>query len=72
MSCNDCKKDETDMTDYQTKILLAAIADMLNSSADINEARARFASITSGEFASVMRTDNSNNKPKDEKYSCRT
>ena len=67
MSCNDYKKGETDMTDYQTKILLAAIADMLTSSADINEARTRFHSITGGEFASVMRTDNSSNKPKDEK-----
>ena len=53
---------ETGMTDYQTKILMAAIADMLDSSADINEARIRFASIT-GEFSSVknsvvMHTDN--------------
>ena len=45
------KLGETGMTDYQTKILLAAIADMLDSSADINEARARFNSITGGEFA---------------------
>jgi len=41
------KLGETGMTDYQTKILLAAIADMLDSSADINETRIRFASIPS-------------------------
>ena len=40
-----------DMTDHQTKILLAAIADMLNSSADINEARTRFNAISGGGFA---------------------
>ena len=39
------------MTDYQTKILLAAIADMLNSSADINEVRTRFGSIVGDNFA---------------------
>ena len=39
---------ETAMTDYQTKLLFAALADTLNSSADIAEARARFNSITSG------------------------
>ena len=43
--------DERGMTDYQTKILLAVIADMLNSSADINEARARLGSITGESFA---------------------
>ena len=33
------------MTNYQTKILLAAIADTLNSSEDIHEARTRLKSI---------------------------
>ena len=54
---------ETGMTDFQTKILLSAIADMLDSSVDINEARVRFASITGGGFSTVkssvvMHTDN--------------
>ena len=58
---------ETPMTDYQTKILLAALADTLNSSSDINEARARFSSITGGGFtsaksAAAMRTDNAENE----------
>ena len=43
--------DERGMTDYQTKILLAAISNMLNSSADINEARTRLGSITGDSFA---------------------
>ena len=50
------KLGETGMTDYQTKILLAAITDMLDSSADINEARIRFASIIGGGFTSAKST----------------
>ena len=64
------KNGETGMTDYQTKILLAAIADMLESSADINEARIRFAAITGGGFTSAKSTvamyaDNAEDGPKD-------
>jgi len=47
---------EETMTDYQTKLLLAALADTLNSSTDINEARARFHSITGGEFTPTEST----------------
>ena len=70
MSCNDYEKCETGMTDYQTKILLAAIADMLDSAADINEARVRFASITGDRITSTknsgaIRVDNTEDKPKD-------
>ena len=39
------------VTDYQTRILLAAIADMLYSSVDIHEARTRFNAITGSEFS---------------------
>ena len=42
----DYTKGETPMTDYQTKLLLATIADMLSSSASIEDARTRFMAIT--------------------------
>jgi len=56
----DYAKGKTPMTDYQTKLLLAALADTLDLSADINEARVRFHSITGSAFTSAENTDTVN------------